>query len=729
MGKKKNGPKLKGFEKVLATLPEYEGFRRQPDYDILCDQDPILLNFLELLFSLLKRFGTASPAEKSRFSSLLSPALYQNTKQRDMYYQDMMADEFYEVDDASQMTFYVCAVYQQLVNEGFGTPAQQIAIKQRYELLLDFLFPNQRKFGEQFLANSLKPQEITKETVGDFDEHATVSDIFNHLMFALRNDLSHIAHEIVGGLRYMKKEFPKGDPEFLYALVYMKDNSPDSLQRAISYLERIPKSNRNYKSVQNMKAEAHARLGDLAYFKQTAMAATNHISELSMRGYLQLLVNHIDLDAVDDAHLDQVFHAFYQRYNTGPDLLNNDTPENLHSIPMQLCKENVLRAVKELYGFNTQVVGVEQIEQKGQDVPASVLRAQLLLRLSARDVLNDLTALLKDNTGDHRYDFVKHWFPVYADADGTVSSRKINTLLEASRTIARDEDFVDAFMADYKYIVKADGLDLEYWLAEACRAATACNHPDLDLLWHRLKEVCPDSDAIYGQDRTYQKVYGYLRGHEQLLYAAAESGYQKAKKESAEQGWKDCGMISLSFFRVLEVELRDHIFVKAFGSAENRNVIDDFCSKLKPYVLAIDLKSQTGEDVSEERKMIRAKCGSKNKFDFPRTVEALRKPQNMELGPMWYALRFLEDKCRVEKEWQPYQQALRQMVYDVLSEDGIEAIQDGTIEKAISEKLREEYRNPPAHARYLPFSKACECRDHVNETLLKLHTQWLKKSE
>ena len=96
---------------------------------------------------------------------------------------------------------------------------------------------------------------------------------------------------------------------------------------------------------------------------------------------------------------------------------------------------------------------------------------------------------------------------------------------------------------------------------------------------------------------------------------------------------------------------------------------------------------------------------------------------------MWYALRFLEDKCRVEKEWQPYQQALRQMVYDVLSEDGIEAIQDGTIEKAISEKLREEYRNPPAHARYLPFSKACECRDHVNETLLKLHTQWLKKSE
>jgi hypothetical protein len=49
-----------------------------------------------------------------------------------------------------------------------------------------------------------------------------------------------------------------------------------------------------------------------------------------------------------------------------------------------------------------------------------------------------------------------------------------------------------------------------------------------------------------------------------------------------------------------------------------------------------------------------------------------------------------------------------------------EAIIDRGIANIVKKSVRNKYRNPPAHCKYLPYETACECRDYTNEKLEEL---------
>lgn len=57
---------------------------------------------------------------------------------------------------------------------------------------------------------------------------------------------------------------------------------------------------------------------------------------------------------------------------------------------------------------------------------------------------------------------------------------------------------------------------------------------------------------------------------------------------------------------------------------------------------------------------------------------------------------------------------------ELLNDKGIEEVRAGNYADIISWEIREKFRNPPAHTRYVGITTALECREYVENTIKKL---------
>ena len=62
---------------------------------------------------------------------------------------------------------------------------------------------------------------------------------------------------------------------------------------------------------------------------------------------------------------------------------------------------------------------------------------------------------------------------------------------------------------------------------------------------------------------------------------------------------------------------------------------------------------------------------------------------------------------------------------EYLTPDGMQALKSGEFVSPIGEDVRERYRNPPAHTRFIPLSIAQESRKHVNRSI-QCYSEWIK---
>ena len=165
--------------------------------------------------------------------------------------------------------------------------------------------------------------------------------------------------------------------------------------------------------------------------------------------------------------------------------------------------------------------------------------------------------------------------------------------------------------------------------------------------------------------------------------------------------WKDAGMISLGFFRVLEWEL-------------NRVLVHPSLSQIDSTVLA-KLYNGLSPKRQESWEIV---------YESSRRVVA-GKSQGLELGPLetWLG--------HVRKAAHPGEESLRDLfrspVLNLLTKQGQRALDAGEIEGLIKFDKRERYRNPPAHTRFVPLAIARECKEYVDRSLESLFS-WVRAS-
>jgi hypothetical protein len=184
----------------------------------------------------------------------------------------------------------------------------------------------------------------------------------------------------------------------------------------------------------------------------------------------------------------------------------------------------------------------------------------------------------------------------------------------------------------------------------------------------------------------------------QLALRSATWDLKSAENESSL--WKDAGMISLGFFRILELEFNERLIFPMLELLHMESLNSDF-SALK----ANELRGIVKKAVDFWDKMIR------------QINRARLEQKGLELGAIELLLRKLADPEGVDAS---LKSRFRSVLLPRLSSTGIEAFESGELASLIDESQREKFRNPPAHTRYVDLETAQECKAHVHQALQRL---------
>ena len=169
--------------------------------------------------------------------------------------------------------------------------------------------------------------------------------------------------------------------------------------------------------------------------------------------------------------------------------------------------------------------------------------------------------------------------------------------------------------------------------------------------------------------------------------------------ESASRVWSDAGMISLAFFRVLELEFNERLILP---------MVKTLNFDAPEFGLAA-----LADDTSKGKKTVEF---------WRRMLGCLKKAQTerkgLEIGPLEMLLQKVADVNGPDGH-------LRAIIHSAiggwLSPAGLDAFKSGELANFLDPIARDRFRNPGAHARYVDLDTARECRQYVEGALKKLN--------
>ncbi|WP_434572432.1 hypothetical protein J3P88_25985 [Pseudomonas sp. Z3-6] len=198
-----------------------------------------------------------------------------------------------------------------------------------------------------------------------------------------------------------------------------------------------------------------------------------------------------------------------------------------------------------------------------------------------------------------------------------------------------------------------------------------------------------------------------------LSYIWAEAALESAEK--AEVFYGDAGMIALGFFRILEHELNDLLIEPLRNSKSVAAELDELWSRLG--------KSLSTEDPTQSKAT--AAKRKKAHMLWTQMIERLRpvldgEKTGLELGPLHILLEKSRSTSGEDLELKLY---FASKLTSHLNLAGQAAFKSGAIAKFIEQSAVEQYRNPPAHSRFVSLSTAQACKRHVVQCISGL-AEW-----
>lgn len=188
-----------------------------------------------------------------------------------------------------------------------------------------------------------------------------------------------------------------------------------------------------------------------------------------------------------------------------------------------------------------------------------------------------------------------------------------------------------------------------------------------------------------------------------IALESAETQYILSK--SVDWGWKDAGMISLGYFRIIEVEINQRLLLRIVNNIGIERIRNDY-DNVRASLVADDKKAYTnkwGRIISTLEKIINGTAD----------VDGLM------LGEMEYFFRNIGSGL-IEGDTlsQDIRSAIKRLLVNETDLDYFILFLENNV---VNKNNRDKYRNPPAHTKYLPYKTACECRDYFYQSMQQLN--------
>lgn len=212
-------------------------------------------------------------------------------------------------------------------------------------------------------------------------------------------------------------------------------------------------------------------------------------------------------------------------------------------------------------------------------------------------------------------------------------------------------------------------------------------------IWKReLGKSYPANLVSAEEDISHNKIKELLSAEGKPMYDAAVWQY-KAMIEDG-YGIRDAGMLCLAYMRIIELELNNGIVSVLKKHGEDLQKIFD----------------ATMDGLNSKEK-------SSFKYKWKICIDGLNETKGFTLERLWYLLdnlskRHNEDVISIR--------CMDILESELLNDKGIEEVRAGNYADIISWEIREKFRNPPAHTRYVGITTALECREYVENTIKKL---------
>lgn len=219
-------------------------------------------------------------------------------------------------------------------------------------------------------------------------------------------------------------------------------------------------------------------------------------------------------------------------------------------------------------------------------------------------------------------------------------------------------------------------------------------------IWKKeLGKNYPSSLAWAEEAISNNKIKELLSSQGKVAYDAAVWQYKVTIEDG--YGIRDAGMLCLAYMRIIELELNNSIV--AALKRDRKNLLNIFNNTLN------ELNSKDKRAFNYKWKI----C-----------IEGFNGENGFTLEKLWHlfenlSVRHSEDAISIR--------CMEVLEKELLGDEGVEAMRAGTYADIIDWNIREKFRNPPAHTRYVGITTALECREYVENKIKKLHSY--KRSE
>ena len=545
--------------------------------------------------------------------------------------------------------------------------------------------------------------DIEDEYIDDSLEDLDWSQLKDRFMKAVMLRKKSAAFKILGRL----SRLDPGESRYFESIAHYNNGE---YMDAIRFAKKIPEGSPDYSSAAALILKCYALMGDYkGFFDYLANCIKVKVSNYYLIYLLQVLIYNLR----DAREIDECAAAFDtldgERIIAGAEASDSKNAER--SIADSEAEDIVSK--RELLR-NSAKLALEKIElldeielygskDESEEIPDELAYRYIKVN-NALSVFPELAEQLNNNPSKEKVSeallcmLLNNYTPLFED---------YYTAFEVQRQLGQHDLFIKNVVANAENLLVWQD-DRAWKLIEAAYVESVVQNDgeSRDKLYRIIEKAGRLDERRLDNYVGDARIRNGLSAPGRIAYESAEWQYRKAAEE--DYGWKDAGMLSLAYFRIIELEMNIKIVLPALKAVGYENISQTYneilssCNpKDKDY-----LTKRWGQLMSEFRKISDGIVGG------------------LMLGPLEYLFRIMQESCSYRApNYVDYK--LARLVYGGIAAqfggpEGQQALSSGRLRSIIRAENRERFRNPPAHTKYLHIEVARECKRFVDESLCQL---------
>ena len=288
---------------------------------------------------------------------------------------------------------------------------------------------------------------------------------------------------------------------------------------------------------------------------------------------------------------------------------------------------------------------------------------------------------------------------LFDELDSTITTHG-GTLFDSIKQFNKT---VAMYLIEVSLAIQADGVDLS---ASGSEILSKCRK--------EIGKVFPELLEYEKTNIENSRISKYLSERSKVMLKAA-IWQNTAVCSDTSYGFRDAGMYCLSYIRLLELEMNEHIIPHL---RIHREELMRLYKNLDPAESVSTIESKN------KWKKLKRKIDSFQMVWGNIKTLCKENPKGLTAGQWQQFFKIFSEATEDRKEKELYK-TLYESMKEVFNEKGMNALQSGRLTTLFDQdEVIEKYRNPPAHTRYVTVKIANECKEHVESTIEELYAYY-----